>query len=150
MLLFCSIFIWSLQEVRSQASRPWLGFQCWDSWVLCFYNAGFWTGSSYGLRLSQWWNGGCTSISYSRFVINSYGLLICLFSLLETMNISGGVEGTEVTASSFLTVSAAFLSFEDAYCHQVQWWIADTAPSFLSPCQEMMPWSQHSCLLWSG
>lgn len=42
------------------------------------------------------------------FLVNSYGLLICLFSLLETMSISGGVEGTEVTASCFLTVSAAF------------------------------------------
>lgn len=40
------------------------------------------------------------------FLVNSYGFLICLF--LEMMSISGGVEGTEVTASSFLTVSAAF------------------------------------------
>lgn len=69
------------------------------------------------------------------FLVNSYGLLICLVSLSEMMSISGGVEGTEVTASSFLTVSGAFLflSFEDTNCYQVQWWIAGTAPAFLSP-----------------
>lgn len=42
------------------------------------------------------------------FLVNSYVLLICLFFLLKTMSISGGVESTEVTTSSFLTVSAAF------------------------------------------
>lgn len=33
------------------------------------------------------------------FLVNSYGLIIYLFSLLEMMSISGSVKGTEVTVS---------------------------------------------------
>lgn len=101
MLLFCSSFSWKLQEVRSQTSQPCLGFQCWGCWVLCFYNAGFRTGSScWAIDRMVDVQGLATVDFFSKWL---WG-----FFCLSFRSISGGIEGTGVTASSFLTVSAAF------------------------------------------
>lgn len=150
MLLFCSSFTWRLYELRSQASQPCLGFQCWDSWVLCFYNAGFRTGSSCELRLSHWWDGGCTRISYSRFFSKQqwiFNLFVFPFGNDEHLRWCRGHRGDsslflDSFCSIFFIIWGHLLPLsamgDSRYC------------SFLPVPPNTMPWSQHSCLLWFG